>query len=172
MQRRQAVTAIAAGFATAFAMPTWATNWKQETLKSADFLPTESAKLLVEIVETIIPETNTPGAKSLGIDKLIERIVKDCYEKPAQEQFTKGIAQVNDVAQKSHNKPFADCSIEQRLAVLLQMSKSSDVVQKQFYSMVRQMTIRGYTSSEYFMTKIEHFEFAPARFHGCVKVKQ
>ncbi len=171
MQRRQAVTAIAAGFATAFALPTWAINWRQETLQSTHFLPAESATVLAEIVETIIPQTDTPGAKSLGIDKLIERIVKDCYEKPAQVQFAQGIRLVDELAQKNNNKPFVDCSTAQRLAVLLQMSKSDDAAQKKFYGMVRQMTIRGYTSSEYFMTKIEHFEFAPARFHGCVKVK-
>jgi hypothetical protein len=171
MQRRQAVTSIAAGFGAIFTLPTWATNWRQESLKITHFLPTESAKTLAEIVETIIPETNTPGAKSLGIDKLIERIVKDCYDKPAQEQFTRGIALVDELAQKTNNQPFTACSTAQRLAILLQMSKSDDAGQKKFYNMVRQMTIRGYTTSEYFMTKIEHFEFAPARFHGCVKVK-
>ncbi len=171
MQRRQAVTAIATGFAGAFVLPTWAVNWKQETLKNTNFLSPELAVALSEIVETIIPETNTPGAKSLAIDKLIERIVKDCYQKPAQEQFIGGIRLVNELAQKNYNKPFADCPTEQRLAVLLQMSKSEDAGQKKFYNMVRQMTIKGYTSSEYFMTKIEHFEFAPARFHGCVRVR-
>ncbi len=171
MQRRQAVTTLATGFATILTLPTWAINWSQKTLKNTNFLSAELAVALSEIVETIIPETNTPGAKSLAIDKLIERIVKDCYQKPAQVQFIEGIRLVNELSKKNHNKLFADCPTEQRLAVLLQMSVSEDAGQKNFYDIVRQMTIKGYTSSEYFMTKIEHFEFAPARFHGCVKVK-
>ena len=171
MQRRKAVSTLAAGFGALFTLPSWATNWQVEQLPSSHYLSFESTATLAEIVETIIPQTDTPGAKVLGVDKLIQRIVKDCYDKPAQEQFTKGIDLVNELAQKANSKPFAECNTEQRLAILSGMGKSEDAAQKRFYNMARQMTVKGYTNSEYFMTNISHFEFAPGRYHGCVPVK-
>jgi hypothetical protein len=171
MQRRKAVTNIVATIGTLFAMPSWATNWKPESLLNSTFFSTDAMATVAEMAETIIPQTDTPGAKSLGVDKLIERIVKDCFDKPTQEQFLKGIDLVNELAQKTNNKSFADSSPQQRLAILMEMSKSENPDQKQFYNKVRQMTIRGYTNSEYFMTNISHFEFAPGRYNGCVKIK-
>lgn len=171
MQRRKAVSTLAAGIGAMLTLPSWAQNWKGEKLPANYFLSADASATLAEIVETIIPQTDTPGAKSVGVDKLIQRIVKDCYEKPAQEQFSNGIQLVDELAQKANGKSFVDCSNEQRLAILSNMGKSDNADQKKFYNMARQMTIRGYTNSEYFMTNVSHFEFAPGHYYGCVKIK-
>lgn len=166
MQRRQAITQLA----TMLTLPAWAQNWRQDPLSKPTFFTISDSETLAEIVETIIPQTDTPGAKSLGVHTLIERIVKDCYDKPSQDLFSKGISQINAFSQKKYAKTFAEAIPEQRLATLLEMSTSNET--KAFYNMVRQMTIRSYTNSEFYLTKIVKYEFAPARFYGCVSIKQ
>ena len=63
------------------------------------------------------------------------------------------------------------CTPVQRLEVLTTMSKSADADEQNFIRLARSLTIRGYLSSEYVMTKLMGYEMAPGRYLGCVPVK-
>jgi hypothetical protein len=39
----------------------------------------------------------------------------------------------------------------------------------EFYQKAKGLALYAYTSSEYFMTKVQVYEQIPGRFHGCVK---
>ena len=152
-------------------LPSWANGWNQSSLQSGQSLlaPHQDA-LLAEIVETIIPTTDTPGAKALGIHSFIQKIVTDCMEPSAQETMTKGLTAVQAIAQKKYNKSFISLDPTQRTELLKAMSQATEPDQKAFFSLVKGMTIQGYMSSEYVMNNITHYEMAPGRYHGCVPV--
>jgi hypothetical protein len=40
-----------------------------------------------------------------------------------------------------------------------------------FAGMVKNLTIRGYTNSQYYLVNIAHFTMIPGFFKGCVPVK-
>ncbi|HEV2478171.1 MAG TPA: hypothetical protein VGS79_00845, partial [Puia sp.] len=40
-----------------------------------------------------------------------------------------------------------------------------------FYTTTKKLTIQAYTSSQYYLTKIQVYELVPGRWHGCVPVK-
>jgi hypothetical protein len=40
-----------------------------------------------------------------------------------------------------------------------------------FYSTTKKQTILAYTSSSWFLTKVQVYELVPGRFHGCVPVQ-
>ena len=171
VERRSALITLAGAVGGLINLPTWASGWTAETVQSRRY-PTlrDQNELLAEIVETIIPVTDTPGAKALNVHQFIQKMVTDCFDKPAQELFAKGIVLTDELAQKSFGKSFSAGDTTQRTALLTQMSQSADSVQKDFYSMVKNLTIRGYMNSEYVMTNLMHFEFIPGRYHGCVPV--
>lgn len=52
-------------------------------------LSARQAVLLQELVEVIIPKTDTPGAKEALTHVFIDLYVKDCYPKEQQEIFSK-----------------------------------------------------------------------------------
>ncbi|MVM35185.1 gluconate 2-dehydrogenase subunit 3 family protein [Spirosoma sp. HMF4905] len=152
-------------------LPAWANGWTTETVRATrQILSGSQTELLAEIVETIIPVTDTPGAKTLNVHQFVQKMVADCYPKTAQENLGKGLDTLNDLAQKSFSKPFAEGDTAQRTALLTQLSQSTDSAQKDFYSLVKNLTIRGYMTSEYVMTNLTHYEFIPGRYHGCVPV--
>lgn len=152
-------------------LPGWASSWNAATLPTSPALLAPKADaLLAEVVETIIPATDTPGAKALGVHTFIQKIVTDCMEPSAQEGLTKGLTMVDALAQKSYSKPFASLDASQRIDLLKTMSQSSEADQKNFVSMVKGMTIRGYMTSEYVMNNITHYQMIPGFYHGCVPV--
>ncbi|MCK8494418.1 gluconate 2-dehydrogenase subunit 3 family protein [Spirosoma sp. RP8] len=161
--------AMAAG--ALISLPAWANSWNSETVQlTSKFLSSSQDDLLAQIVETIIPVTDTPSAKALNVHQFIQKIVADCYDKPAQETFLNGLTAVDEQAQKTFGKPFREGDATQRTALLTQFSQSTLPAQKDFYSMVKGMTIRGYLNSEYVMTNLTHYQFIPGHYYGCVPV--
>ena len=162
-------------------LPNWATNWTANSLRtsgtSTEFLSVTEVNLLAEIVDIIIPastegQSTVPGARELNVHQFVEKMVADCYDKETQAMFRKGLNSMDDVAQIAIGMPFLEGDIGQRLDILSQMSQSNDANQKAFMALVKNLTIRGYMTSEYVMTNFTHFEMAPARYKGCVPLKK
>ena len=72
MNRRQIVKGMAATMGGMLVLPTWASAWNTASLQGfKSSLPGLEEALLAEIVETIIPETDTPGAKKLEVHRFV-----------------------------------------------------------------------------------------------------
>ncbi len=150
-------------------LPAWAHNWNAASVQSVSAVfSAKESNLLTELSETILPATDTPGAKELGVSKLIEKIVADCLDKKAQETFTKGLTTTDSLSQQKFGKSFTACDASQRVAVVKDLEASTDEATKGFFSMVKGLTIRGYLTSEYVMTNLTGYQMAPGFYHGCV----
>jgi Gluconate 2-dehydrogenase subunit 3 len=172
MQRRTALKSVALSIGSVITLPSWANAWSTNTLQNQHFnLSFSQETLLAEIVETIIPKTDTPGAKDLIINKFVEKMVVDCYDKKAQEIFAKGLISVENIAKKDYTKSFVECDVKQKLSILNSMLNSSNNEDKDFVKLVKNITIQGYLNSEYVMTNLRKFQFLPGKYHGCVPAK-
>lgn len=173
MKRRSLVKNIALSIGASIILPSWANAWSKDSFRKNRFNPVSSQEnLLAEIVETIIPKTNTPGAKELNVQSFVPKMVVDCYDKNAQKIYAKGFDLVDKNAKNTFSKSFLECDAKQRLEVLNKMSKSENSDEKNFIQLVKGLTIQGYLNSEYVMTNLRIYEYAPARYYGCVPVKK
>lgn len=90
--------------------------------KEATFTPTDIA-YLDEVAETIIPTTNTPGAKAAKVGAFMAVMVTDCYTERDQKLFREGMRTLNKASQKKFDKTFITASPEQRLQLLNEIDK-------------------------------------------------
>ena len=65
-------------------------------------------KLLAEIASTIIPATDTLGAKEVGAHLFALKMLDDLYEKEAQQDFITGLEQLENGTKKQFDKSFID----------------------------------------------------------------
>jgi hypothetical protein len=172
MQRRSALKGLAMTLGGLVAIPAWATNWTPDSLGYVSTVSVDDETLLGEIVETFIPETTTPGAKSLKVHQFAMRMIKDCYGEVAQTTLQQGLALTETTAQQTYSKAFADCDATQRKDVLSKLTASTDPAGKPFVEMIKRLTVQGYTSSEYYMVNVQKFNMAPGYYHGCVPVEK
>lgn len=156
MNRRQA---LGLGIGAAIAIPAGLVWWNKTRLKDTGHLLTEEQKAtLTAAVDTIIPASDTPGAKELGVDLFLTKMLTDCYDAQAQEIFQKGLKQLN-------SQGFAGADSAERLKIISDYPKDDG-----FIKILRELTILGYTKSEYYMENIQHYEFIPGRYIGCVNI--
>ena len=128
--------------------------------------------MLAELCEIIIPKTNTPGAKDISAHLFVLTMVDDCATKDQQQAFMKGMEDFNSLCKSTAGKALVDCdaSEKKKITEALLAIKEEDTPLKHFLGMVKGRTIQAYTSSEFFLTKVQVYELVPGRYHGCVPV--
>ncbi len=134
----------------------------------------DDEKTMAELCETIIPATDTPGAKDLSAHLFALMMVDDCYKKEDQQKFMKGLKAFNDKSKKDFNKSFVDLSPAEKQSLLdsLEAQKEGKDDLSYFYSTTKKLTIQAYTTSKFYLTKVQVYELVPGRYHGCVPVKK
>ena len=138
-------------------------------------LSARQAALLPELVEVIIPTTDTPGAKAALTHVFVDLYVKDCYPKAQQERFLKGLDDVEALSRKQFSRPFLKLSPDERLGLLKQMEKESwdrdEAVEQSFIRMLKNLTLMGFFSSQPGATKAATYMRSPGPFEGCTELK-
>ncbi len=170
MHRRELLKTLTGIFGMAVTLPSWANGWTSTGLSGPDLLSKEQKRLLSDLVDTILPKTDTPGASDLGVQHFVELMVQDCFEKPVQEQLGAGLVRLDKEAQNRFGRGFSTLQSGQKLDLVKSLAGKKDSEESAFLNSVRNLTIQGYTSSEYFMTNVTKYELIPARYHGCVDI--
>lgn len=127
----------------------------------------EQQKLLAELADTIIPATDTPGAKEAGAEQFIVRVLRDCYVREEQEKFYAGLARLEEESHRLHHKGFAELDAAQRNELMKQTAKSN----KAFFLRLKELTVAGYFCSEIGASKALEYLPIPGRFEGDVPYK-
>ncbi|MGI8950469.1 MAG: gluconate 2-dehydrogenase subunit 3 family protein [Chitinophagaceae bacterium] len=151
------------------------------TPKKEGLFATDDIALLDEVGETILPTTATsPGAKATQIGQFMKTIVTDCYEPNDQQIFTDGIGKLNDATKKKYDKDFMSLDATQKHDLLVQLDNEAKNYQKSkketdpthYFSMMKQLTLWGYFTSEPGATKALRYVAVPGRYEGCIPYKK
>jgi hypothetical protein len=147
--------------------------------------------LLDEIGETIIPATDIPGAKAVGIGAFIAMMVHDCYTPRVQAAVRAGVDQLAANYAKRHRENFVGGRAEHRTAFLNELDAEqrkytaahhrpsvpdADLFDKtpvpHYFRVLRELTILGYYSSEIGSTQAVKYLEVPGRYDGDVPYRK
>src|SRR5260370_20639670 len=78
---------------------------------------------LDEVGETILPATDTPGAKEAKVGDFMGRIVKDCYTEADQKIFVDGMQKLDAACKAKNGKSFVASTPEQPHSLLVDLDK-------------------------------------------------
>ncbi len=117
----------------------------------------EDIDFLNEVGETILPATDTPGAKAANVGAFMQAMVSDCYEAKDQDIFMKGMEELKFKASKAKmGKAFMEATPEERTAFLTELDKEAKEYQKNkqkedpthYFTMIKQLTLSGLFTSK------------------------
>ena len=171
MKRRTALKNVLFSAAGIITLPAWGNSWNSETfIQTASIFTQNQAKILDILVDALIPSSEIIGAKDLGTSAFIDKMLGDCNEKKVQENFKIGLENAEKLAKETFSKSLAVCNKPQLNELLIKLSTAVDTQQKDFFSLLKQLTVLAYTTSEYVMTKHYNYVMAPGHYYGCVNV--
>lgn len=133
----------------------------------------EDIALLDEVAETILPKTNTPGAKEAKVGAFMTVIVRDCYKPEEAKVFMEGLAAINFKDAKAKiGKSFMEANAEERKTFLTALDAEQKAYQEKkkpeelphYFRMMKELTIWGFFTSEVGATKVLRYEAVPGKY--------
>ena len=180
MERRALLKMIAA--ATGMAMigrPSLLFGQAQMPVAPANnaFSAAEVAKL-DEIAETILPRTDTPGAKDAGVGLFMAQFVSDCYAPEQQAIFRAGLA---DIDTRAHGR-FMTMTPQARTTLLTTLDNeakakalaaqvvsedgSPELRTPHYFTMIKQLVLFSFFTSEVGANQVLRYVAVPGRYDG------
>jgi hypothetical protein len=172
MNRRKVIKQIAIATGALITLPQWMISCgaSETTVHSTSF-STNEQKTLAAITDTIIPAGNSIGALSVGVDKFLQKLIDDCYEKDVQNNVKAQLNGLETSAQNLYKKSFTACTQPQRKELLLKLFSSANKSEKDFFTLIKTETIRGFNTSQKVMQEYLNYKVVPGHYYGCVNVK-
>lgn len=189
MNRRKALRLLAAGAVLPLAAPQLLALREAralvETTAAPRTLNAHQFATVKTMAELLLPRTDTPGAADVGSAEFIDLILTEWYEDEERRVFLDGLDHVDARSRALFGKDFVECAAPQQSEILIdlgeRMLEDADVMSgqarlprgsrpappKNFYAMLRWLTLTAYYTSEAGATAELHYEVIPGRFEGC-----
>ncbi|HEY6642708.1 gluconate 2-dehydrogenase subunit 3 family protein [Povalibacter sp.] len=146
------------------------------------FLTQEQAALVGDVAEIIIPRTDTPGAKDIGIPALIDRMLKDVYPKADQDRFIAGLSDFVSQTRHHYKRGFAQLDRDTQVATVRSATETAMAAERAhpgperlprpFMLMTRELTLLGYFTSLPGSSQVLQYNPVPGPYRGCVPLAQ
>lgn len=136
----------------------------------------QDVALLDEVAETILPATETPGAKAAGVGPFIALMVTDCYADREQRVFHDGLATLDDRCRDMHGTSFLEAAPDQRLSLVealdVEAKRHMDALRggepAHWFRMMKELTLLGFFTSEIGYKQVLDYVETPGRYDPCV----
>ncbi|MBK7936556.1 MAG: gluconate 2-dehydrogenase subunit 3 family protein [Lewinellaceae bacterium] len=127
--------------------------------------PADRLALLAEMADTILPDTDTPGAKAAKVHEFIAVVVEDCLSPERRDAFWNGLQFTEQQCIATQGKSFVDCSREQRNAFFRQLQAEAKSAPNDagepFWYQLKGITLHGYFTSEIGATQALNYDPIP-----------
>src|ERR1700723_1700003 len=144
---------------------------------------------LDEIAETILPATNTPGAKAAKTGAFMALMVTDSYSATERKIFRDGMRKVDGAIRQANGVSFLQATPPQRLALLTTLDReqkramdsrkaamdardAAATIERpapaHYLRMMKELALLGYFTSEIGCTQALRSVESPGRFAPCI----
>lgn len=134
-----------------------------------------------EVAETILPRTNTPGAKDAAVGQFIAMYSTECYDDTGLNALRDGIHQVEEASKKMSGAGFVNSTAEQKQKLLTQIdveARKYNATHKEgdtaphYFTLMKQLTMLGFFTSKPGATQVLHYVPVPGKYEGCIDYKK
>lgn len=203
MERRDLLKMIAAATGLAFVgAEAWAAGSGAKNAAGSAVNAAAAAKplfgagdmmLMDEIADTILPRTDTPGAKDAGSGAQMAVMVQDCYDAKQQALFVAGLASLQATCKQQYQRDFLQLNSAERSAVLTQLDQEAKArnaslasndstnvsnrkgdasLEPHYFTLLKQLTIFVFFTSKVGATEVLRYVAVPGRYDGALPYKK
>jgi hypothetical protein len=137
-------------------------------------VPAARAAMLEALVDTVVPATDTPGAREARVHVFVDLGLRDCYTAAEQQLFSSGLEALAAECAKTHGRAFESCSPEERHALVAALDAASYSPDSGprgcFVRILKDLTLVGFYTSRAGATQALAYEKVPGGYRGCVEL--
>lgn len=143
-----------------------AAEWAPRVLSS------EQVDLLDVVVDRIIPATDTPGARDVGVSAFIDLLLDRWAEPEERDRFLAGLDGLDALMDEREGSIFMAADEEAQTALLMRLdeeavqAREDEVDPLPFFATLKEWTLAGYYTSEAGATQELQWLPMPGRYDG------
>lgn len=140
---------------------------------SPRFLSSEQFSMVEQIADLIIPETDTPGAKTAGVHRFIDMMLAEWASPQTKADYVEGLQAIDAWAQKTGEVSFVQSPTEKQLQILeaLDAEAFAEDGGNTFFRELKKFVLFGYYSSEEGASIELRYDRLPGAYRGCVPLE-
>lgn len=179
MSRVQAILMMISLLVVVLTLKWW--RW----LKPLDFnILEEREGLIAELAETIIPRTQTPGAKDTHVAAFILKMVRYGISRQEARTFLRGVDEIDRYCYEHLGHGYVNCTTEERNRTLALFEKDSQwtgprllekvnnkLLGRPFFPLLRSLTVIGYCTSEAGCKQGLAYDYIPNEYLSCIPLE-
>ena len=132
--------------------------------------------LLDELSETILPTTDTPGAKAAEVGKFIIHAAENCLQADRKKRFWEELDAAEASCKQQTGKSFLDCNESERVTFLTWLQDQKRPATEQdippFFTGLKMLVLHGYFTSEVGATQALNYDPVPGGWVADMKVDE
>jgi gluconate 2-dehydrogenase gamma chain len=144
------------------------------------FLSEDQGILISQVADIIIPRTDTPGARDVGVPGFIDLMLKDVYSQADQERYLEGLQSFATEAEKEFGDPFIELKTEQQQQFVTKKHEEAIIAERTtkpapkrpFILMTKELTMLGFFTSEAGASQVLQYVAVPGAYQGCVPLSE
>jgi len=180
MKRREALKNVSLFVSGTLAIPTGSillyscSNPSKELEWNPKYLNNEEAFFLSELANTIIPNTEFPGALAVGVPLEIETYVFNVLEEKNISKFKDGLKKLNDFLNNNSSKSsksFFESNLLEKTEMLNLIQKNENSEIRVIYMSLKSSVVTSYFNSKIGATKVLKYNgpsVVLGSYKGCV----
>jgi len=172
MKRREVLkyTAYATGIALSAPLLVSLSSCNPDQLKKVanyktSFFSNDQFKLLSDLIDTILPKTDSPSASDVGVHQIIDNMVGNVYEKKDRTAYQDSFS----VLEKAINneKSFENSSTDDKVKIIENLGGEELAI----FNNLKQQTIAYYLSTEEIGKNFLNYLPVPGKYEGCITLE-
>ena len=124
------------------------------------------------IAERILPKTDTPGARDVGVAAFIDLMYGKYMTAAEKRVFADGLLEVESVGAGSNPGGFAALTPAQQDSMLKRIAEAAQGKEGTFFHLMKELTLLGYFTSEAIGKKVLYYDPIPGRYDGCIPLSE
>ena len=148
MNRRTIIKNLLVASGGLVALPSWAQNWSvADVTKLPSSFSVTSQEILASVADTIIPAGMLLEHCQLESINFCRSSLQIATKKMLQETCNTQLAGLDASARSTYGNAFSSCDQSQRQTLLTKLAASEDKNEKDFFTLIKSETIRGFNTS-------------------------
>jgi len=173
MDRRQLIKLISLATGSALVIPLSSSLLvackqvkKQEDLAyTLQFFNNEDFSLIKDLVDVILPKTDSPSATDVGVHQMIDTILGSVYTSEEQQSFNEKFSNLKTYLANSEN-------YSQALQALLTSSEGSVKIAQTAFLDLKQQTVLYFLSTKEIGTTYLNYLPVPGEYKACIALEE
>jgi glucoside 3-dehydrogenase (cytochrome c) hitch-hiker subunit len=124
------------------------------------------------LAELILPETDTPGARSAGVPAFIYQMMAEWQTEAERQGVLDGLDDLDRRSRQAGGASFVGLTAEEQASLLQSIdgTRGDAGTAEYAWSTIKDLAVYGYFTSEIVQTRVLQVKIIPGRFDGCIPI--